>query len=81
MMMDVLDYLPDEMKTVVLRFYSRYVRDSILREYGDEDASENALKEETLQKKRKEEEERLKQYRKEQQLLKLDKQDDTYEKK
>lgn len=35
MMMAALDYLPDEMKTVVLRFYSRYVPNSILRGYGD----------------------------------------------
>ena len=51
MMMDALDYLPDEMKTVVLRFYSRYVPNSILRGYGDESAAEDILKEEELREK------------------------------
>lgn len=42
---------------------------------------EEQRKEEMLQKKRREDEEQLKQYRKEQRLLKLDKQDGTYERK
>lgn len=48
MMMDALDYLPNEMKTVVLRFYSRFVRDSILRGYGDEGAARDLMLEEEL---------------------------------
>lgn len=71
MMMEALEYLPTEMTSVVVRFYNRYVPDTILRGYGDEGAAEDFLKEE----------ERLRQYRKEQRLLKLDKQDGTYERK
>lgn len=48
MMMEALEYLPTEMTSVVVRFYNRYVPDTILRGYGDEGAAEDFLKEEEL---------------------------------
>lgn len=76
MMLEALEYLPEDMISVVVRFYNRYVPDTILRGYGDEGAAEDLLKEENI---REEEEEQLRQYRNEKRLLKLDKQDGTYE--
>lgn len=48
MMMEALEFLPMEMTSVVVRFYNRYVPDTILRGYGDEGAAEDFLKEEEL---------------------------------
>ena len=41
-----LEYLPNDMKSVVLRFYNRFVRNSILRGYGDEGAARDLMLEE-----------------------------------
>lgn len=41
-----LKYLPNDMKSVVLRFYDRFVRNSILRGYGDEGAARDLMLEE-----------------------------------
>ena len=41
-----LEYLPNEMKGVVLRFYDRFVKDSILHGYGDEGAARDLVLEE-----------------------------------
>ena len=46
MQMKALDYLPDDMKSVVLRFYDRFVKNSILRGYGDEGAARDLMLEE-----------------------------------
>ena len=46
MQMKALEYLPNEMKSVVLRFYSRYVKNSILHGYGDEGAARDLMFEE-----------------------------------
>ena len=41
-----LDYLPDDMKCVVLRFCDRFVKNSILRGHGDEGAARELVLEE-----------------------------------
>ena len=41
-----LNYLPNDMKSVVLRFYHRFVRNSILHGYGDEGAARDLMLEE-----------------------------------
>lgn len=46
MQMKALKYLPKDMKIVVLRFYSRFVKESILHGYGDEGAARDLMLEE-----------------------------------
>jgi len=46
MQLKALEYLPNDMKSVVLRFYDRFVRNSILRGYGDEGAARDLMLEE-----------------------------------
>ena len=46
MQMKALEYLPNDMKSVVLRFYDRFVRNSILSGYGDEGAARDLILEE-----------------------------------
>lgn len=46
MQLRALEYLPNDMKGVVLRFYDRFVKDSILRGYGDEGAARELILEE-----------------------------------
>lgn len=46
MQMKALEYLPNDMKSVVLRFYDRFVRNSILSGYGDEGAARDLMLEE-----------------------------------
>ena len=46
MQLRALKYLPNDMKGVVLRFYDRFVKDSILRGYGDEGAARELILEE-----------------------------------
>ena len=46
MQLKALEYLPTEMKGVVLRFYDRFVKDSILHGYGDEGAARDLIREE-----------------------------------
>ena len=46
MQLKALNYLPNDMKSVVLRFYNRFVRNSILHGYGDEGAARDLMLEE-----------------------------------
>ena len=46
MQLKALEYLPNDMKSVVLRFYHRFVRNSILHGYGDEGAARDLMLEE-----------------------------------
>ena len=46
MQLKALNYLPNDMKSVVLRFYHRFVRNSILHGYGDEGAARDLMLEE-----------------------------------
>ena len=46
MQLKALEYLPNDMKSVVLRFYDRFVKNSILRGYGDEGAARDLMLEE-----------------------------------
>ena len=46
MQLNALKYLPNDMKSVVLRFYNRFVRNSILHGYGDEGAARDLMLEE-----------------------------------
>jgi len=46
MQLKALNYLPNDMKSVVLRFYHRFVRNSILQGYGDEGAARDLMLEE-----------------------------------
>ena len=46
MQMKALEYLHNGMKSVVLRFYDRFVKNSILRGYGDEGAARDLMLEE-----------------------------------
>ena len=46
MQLRALEYLPNDMKGVILRFYDRFVKDSILRGYGDEGAVRELILEE-----------------------------------
>ena len=46
MQLKALEYLPNAMKSVVLRFYDRFIRNSILRGYGDEGTARDLLLEE-----------------------------------
>ena len=46
MQLKALEYLPNDMKSVVLRFYNRFVRNSILHGYGDEGAARDLMFEE-----------------------------------
>ncbi len=46
MQMKALEYLHNGMKSVVLRFYDRFVKNSILRGYGDEGAARDLILEE-----------------------------------
>ena len=46
MQLNALNYLPNDMKSVVLRFYHRFVRNSILHGYGDEGAARDLMLEE-----------------------------------
>ena len=46
MQMKALEYLHNGMKNVVLRFYDRFVKNSILRGYGDEGAARDLMLEE-----------------------------------
>jgi ADP-ribosylglycohydrolase len=39
MQLQVMNYLPTDMKRVVLHFYRRYIRNSIIAGYGDESAA------------------------------------------
>ena len=46
MQMKALEYLHNGMKSIVLRFYDRFVKNSILRGYGDEGAARDLMLEE-----------------------------------
>lgn len=43
MQIEVLQYLPHEMRSVILHFYNRYVRNSVIHGYGDEGAALDML--------------------------------------
>lgn len=72
LMLEVLDFLPEDMKHVVLRFYSRYIKNSILHGYGDEGAARDLMLEE---------EEKLRRYKQRKRLEKLEKEDGSYDRK
>ncbi len=68
MQLEALRYLPDKMKSVVLRFYNHFIENSNLRGYGDEDVARELFHEE----------ERLRKYRENKEKEEKAKQDESY---